>query len=201
MLSTAPKADRTALRDAEAVVLPITRAAGSAFAPSGELLAAFTGGHIGWRQFERRYTEEMRARYRADPQLWIDLVEQAASDVGDVVLVCDECGPERPGAGEALARCHRRLLQEFLLAVARGRGLVVDPDTDELDRTLLEARRKAVLAAEGFPLICSVCGRPAGTARAIRGRDGYGYCSEACLEADVARWKAQLWSAGSGRRP
>jgi hypothetical protein len=109
--------------------------------------------------------------------------------------------PERPGAGETRTRCHRWLLKELLLAVARGRGLVVDPDTDELDRTLLEARRKAVLAAEGFPLICSVCGRPAGTARAIRGRDGYGYCSEACLEADVARWKAQLWSAGSGRRP
>jgi endogenous inhibitor of DNA gyrase (YacG/DUF329 family) len=121
--------------------------------------------------------------------------------VGDVVLVCDECGPERPGAGEALARCHRRLLKELLLAVAKSRGLVVDPDTDDLDRTLLEVRRKEVLAAEGLPLTCPICQRPADTARAIRGRDGYGYCSGACLEADVARWKAQLWSAGSGRRP
>jgi hypothetical protein len=143
----------------------------------------------------------MRALYRADAQLWIDLVEQAALEMGDVVLVCDECGPEGSGAGEASARCHRRLLKEFLVAVARGRGLVVDPDTDELDRTLLEARRKAVLAAEGLPLTCPVCRRPADTVRAIRGRDGYGYCSEACLEADVARWKAQLWSPGSGRRP
>ena len=114
MLSTAPGADPAARRDSEAVVLHVTRAAGSAFAPSAELLADFTAGRLGWRQFERRYTEEMRALYRADPQLWIDLVEQAALDVGDVVLVCDECGPERPGAGEAFARCHRRLLKDLL---------------------------------------------------------------------------------------
>jgi hypothetical protein len=143
----------------------------------------------------------MRALYRADSQLWVDLVEQAAFEEGDVILVCDECGPERPAADEAGARCHRRLLFDLLRAVAADRGLVVDPDTDELDRTLLEARRKTVLAAEGLPLTCPACNRPADTARAIRGRDGYGYCSEACLEADVARWKAQLWSAGSGRRP
>jgi hypothetical protein len=43
----------------------------------------------------------MRALYRADPRLWIDLVEQAAFKVGDVTLSCDECGPELPGAGEA----------------------------------------------------------------------------------------------------
>ena len=201
MLSTAPKADRTALRDAEAVVLPITRATGSAFAPSADLLADCTAGRAGWRRFERRYREEMRAEYRADPQVWIDLVEQAALEVGDVVLVCGECGRERPEASEALARCHRRLLKELLNVVARDRGLVVDPDTDELDRTLLEARRREVLTADGVPLTCPVCHRPADTARAIRGRAGYGYCSEACLETDVARWRSQMWSAGSGRRP
>lgn len=201
MLYTAPKADPAAWRDSEAVVLPVTRAAGSALAPSADLLADFTSARIGWRQFEGRYTDEMRALYRADPQLWIDLVEQAAFDVVDVILVCDECRPERPGAGEALARCHRRVLKALLIAVAVDRGLMVDPDTDALDRTLLEVRRKEVLAAEGFPLTCRICQRPTDIARAIRGRDGYGYCSEACLEADVARWKAQLWSAGSGRRP
>jgi hypothetical protein len=190
-----------AWRGSEAVELDVTRAAGSAFAPSAALLADFTAGRVGWRQFERRYTEEMRARYREDSQLWIDLVEQAAFEVGDVILVCDECGPERPEAGEAFARCHRRLLKALLIAVAKDRGLMVDPDTDALDRTLLEVRRNEVLAAEGVPLTCPVCQRPADTVRAIRGRDGYGYCSEACLEADVARWKAQLWSAGSGRRP
>jgi hypothetical protein len=85
--------------------------------------------------------------------------------------------------------------------VAKDRGLMVDPDTDALGRALLEVRRQEVLAGEGLPLTCPVCQRPADTARAIRGRDGYGYCPEACLEADVARWKAQAWSAGSGRRP
>ena len=201
MLYTATAEAPDAARGAEAVVLPVTRAAGSAFAPSAALLADLTAGRAGWRQFERRYTDEMRVRYREDPQLWIDLVEQAALDVGDVVLICGECRPERPGTGEAFARCHRRLLKELLLAVATDRGLMVDPDTDALDRTLLEARRREVLTAEGFSLTCPVCRRPAGTALAIAGRDGYGYCSEACLEADVARWKAQLWSAGSGRRP
>ncbi|HEX2325428.1 MAG TPA: hypothetical protein VHQ00_08505, partial [Chloroflexota bacterium] len=143
-------------------------------------IADFTAGSIGWRQFERRYTVEMRLLYRADPQLWIDLVEQAAFEVGDVVLVCDECGPERPGTGEAFARCPRRVLKELLIAVAVDRGLMVDPVTDALDRTLLEARRKEVLAAEGFPLTCPICHRPAETARAVRGRDGYGYCSAPC---------------------
>jgi uncharacterized protein YeaO (DUF488 family) len=200
MLNTAPTAALASRHDSEAAVLPVTRAAGSAFAPSAGLLADFRAGRAGWRQFERRYTEEMRARYRADPQLWIDLVEQSAFEVGDVILVCDECGPERPEAGEASARCHRRVLKELLIAVAADCGLMVDLDTDALDRTLLEARRKEVLAAEGFPLTCPVCTRPAGTARAIRGRDGYGYYSQACLDAEVARWKAQLWSAGSGRR-
>ena len=201
MLYTAPAGDPATLRETEAVVLPVTRAAGSAFAPSAALLADFTAGRAGWRQFERRYTAEMRASYRADPQLWIDLVEQAALGVGDVVLVCGECGPERAGAGEAFARCHRRLLKELLVAVAADQGLLVDPDTDPLQRTLLEVRRKAVLAARGFPLTCPECHRPADTARVIAGRDGYGYCSEACLEADVARWRSRMWSAGSGRRP
>ena len=201
MLYTAPAVDQVPRRGPETVVLPVTRAAGSAFAPSAGLLADFAAGWTGWRRFERRYTEEMRALYRADPQLWIDLVEQAALDAGDVVLVCGECGPERPGAGEALARCHRRLLKALLVAVAAERGLVLDPDTDDLQATLLEARRKRVLVAEGVPLTCPICRRPADTARAIRGRDGYGYCSEACLDEDVARWRAQMWSAGSGRRP
>src|SRR5262245_37479449 len=114
MLYTAHTADPAARRDSEALVLAVTRAAGSAFAPSAALLADFTAGRAGWRQFERRYTEEMRAAYRTDPQLWIDLVEQAAFDVGDVILVCDECGPERPEAGEALGRRHRRLLRGLL---------------------------------------------------------------------------------------
>jgi hypothetical protein len=64
MLSTAPAEDPDASRATETVVLPVTRAAGSAFAPSAALLADFTAGRAGWRRFERRYPEEMRARYR-----------------------------------------------------------------------------------------------------------------------------------------
>ena len=35
---------------------PVTRAAGSAFAPAAVLLTDFPDGRAGWRQFERRYT-------------------------------------------------------------------------------------------------------------------------------------------------
>jgi uncharacterized protein YeaO (DUF488 family) len=151
MLYTASTVDR---RAHYGTVLEVTRAAGSAFAPSAALLADFTAGRCGWRRFERRYTEEMRAHYRRDPSVWIDLVEQAAVDVGDVTLVCDECGPQPPGGGEARVRCHRRILRELLVAVAADRGVLVDPDTGGLEATLLEARRARVRAAEGWPLTC-----------------------------------------------
>ena len=138
----------------------------------------------------------MRERYREDPQLWVDLVEQAA--VEDVTLVGEAPAPE---GDEGRVRCHRRVLFELLCAVAKDVGVWVDPAMEELELALLEIRRNTVLQARGIPLICPVCHRPATPERALSGRPGYGYCSEACLEADVARWKAQLWSAGSGRRP
>ncbi len=67
MLYTAPAVGPDERRGSEAVILAVTRAAGSAFAPSAELLADGPAGRAGWRQFERRYTAEMRASYRADP--------------------------------------------------------------------------------------------------------------------------------------
>jgi hypothetical protein len=54
MRSTAPTVDPEARRDSAAVVRPVTRAAGSAFAPSAVLLTDFPDGRAGWRQFERR---------------------------------------------------------------------------------------------------------------------------------------------------
>jgi hypothetical protein len=200
MLYAAHKADREVRYGAKAVVLRVTRAAGSAFAPSAGLFAGSAAGRLGWRQVERRHTEEMRALYRADPRLWFDPVEQAALDAGDVVLVCGECGPERPEAGEALAHCHRRLLKGLLVAVAADRGLMVDPDADDLQVALLQARRTAVLAAEGVPLTCPVCGRPAVTARAIARRGGYGHCSPACLDSAGAEGTGQAAAAASRAR-
>jgi uncharacterized protein YeaO (DUF488 family)/endogenous inhibitor of DNA gyrase (YacG/DUF329 family) len=168
----------------------------SAFAPSPELAADVATGRCGWRQLERRYTAEMREHYRADPELWIDLVEQAA--VEDVTLAGE---PRAPEGDEGRVRCHRRVLYDLLCAVAKDVGVWIDPEIEEIDRALLEMRRKEVMRERGLPLTCPVCSRPAGTALAIRGRDGYGYCSQACLDADVARWKAQLQTPGSGRRP
>jgi hypothetical protein len=184
------------------IVLAVTRAAGSTFAPSAGLLADFRAGRCGWRQLERRYTQEMRDHYRRDPSVWIDLVEQAAVDVGDVTLVCDECGPEPPGGGEARVRCHRRILRELLLAVAADRGLLVDPDIGGLEATMLEARRAQVLAGEGLPLTCPECQRPAPAALAVAGFEReLGYCSERCSEVAAARRRALMATPGSGRRP
>lgn len=168
----------------------------SAFAPSAELQADVDAGRCGWRQLERRYTQEMRERYRADPELWVDLVEQAAGE--DVTLVGE---PQAPEGDETRVQCHRRILYDLLCGVAKDVGVWIDPDMDALDRSLLEMRRIEVLRERGYPLTCPVCSRPADTALAIRGRDGYGYCGQACLDADVARWKAQLQTPGSGRRP
>jgi uncharacterized protein YeaO (DUF488 family)/endogenous inhibitor of DNA gyrase (YacG/DUF329 family) len=192
MLYTAGRSDRSAHRG---TVLDVA-APTSAFAPSPALQADVAAGRCGWRQLERRYTAEMRERYHTDPELWVDLVEQAA--VEDVTLVGE---PKAPEGDETRVHCHRRILFDLLCAVAKDVGVWIDPEMEALDRALLEMRRVVVMRERGYPLTCPVCSRPADTALAIRGRDGYGYCSQACLDADVARWKAQAWTAGSGRRP
>jgi hypothetical protein len=61
----------------------------------------------------------MRALYRRDTALWVDLVEQAA--VMAVVLAGDVEGDEDR------VWCARRLLKEMLLEVAWDRGLRIDP--------------------------------------------------------------------------
>jgi hypothetical protein len=127
--------------------------------------------------------------------LWVDLVEQAM--VMDVVLVGDL------GDEEETVWCARRLLKEMLLDVAWDRGLPLDPDTAEIDLPQLQMRRKAVLAAEGLPLECPMCHRPANTALAVVDEPGRGYCSEACLDKASAAWKFanERKQYESGRRP
>ena len=98
-------------------------------------------------------------------------------------------------------RCPRRVLFDLLVAVAADRGLLVDPETDALQVTLLEVRRRQVLVAAGLPLTCPVCRRPASAGLAIPGRDGYGYCSTACRELEGARRRARLWTPDSARAP
>jgi hypothetical protein len=129
----------------------------------------------------------MRALYRRDKSLFIDLVEQAA--VMDVVLVGGL------GDDEDTVWGARRLLKEMLLDVAWARGLPLDPDIGEIDLPQLEQRRKAVLTAEGLPLECPVCHRPASTALALadvprRGLRGEAEGrSEACLDKASTSWK------------
>ena len=76
----------------------------SAFSPSPGLRAGVAGGRCGGRQPGRRSTEEMGERYREDPRLWVDLVEQAAGE--DVTLVGGAPAPEGAERGEAAERLH-----------------------------------------------------------------------------------------------
>jgi hypothetical protein len=192
MLSTA---SRAAAASRPGIVVDVTAAGGGPFAPSAALEAALRSRRIGWRQFERAYTEEMRTLYRRDKALFVDLVEQAAEM--DVILV------GAFGDDEGTVWCARRLLKGMLLEVAWDRGLRIDLDTEGLDVQLLEIRRKEVLAAEGLPLGCPVCHRPANTALAVVDKPGRGYCSHACLDKASAQWKAanERKQNGSGRRP
>lgn len=196
MLSTAPK---TSTFPADSIIVDVTSTGGGPFAPSAELEDALRARRIGWRQFERAYTEEMRALYRRDKTLFVDLVEQAAEM--DVILVGVV---EPPVEGdEDTVWCARRLLRDILLEVAWDRGVLIDPSLEGLEVQLLEIRRTEVLAAEGVPLECPVCRRPASTALAIRDSPGRGYCSEACLNQARASWKAanERKQYESGRRP
>jgi hypothetical protein len=192
MLSTASNA---AAGSRSGIRVDVTSAGGGPSAPSAALEAALRSQRIGWRQFERAYVDEMRALYRRDKSLFVDLVEQAM--VMDVVLVGEF------GDDEETVWCARRLLKEILLDVAWDRGLPLAPDMEDIDLPQLAARRKAVLAAEGLPLECPVCHRSADTALALVDEPGRGYCSRACLEKAAAIWKAanERKLYGSGRRP
>jgi len=101
-----------------ATVVEVTRTKRSPFAPSQALLDDYKAGRATWTEYERRYTDEMRTAYRADPAPWRALIDLAAA--GDVVLTCYEAGDE------ATVKCHRRLLATMLRAVAAARGTSLD---------------------------------------------------------------------------
>src|SRR5262245_56109734 len=116
----------------------------------------------------------MRALYRADPRRWIDLAEPAAFEVGDVIRGGDECGPERPGAGEALARCHRRMPKALLIAVPTVRVSRSPRTRAPSSGRYWKCGGERCSPPRGSHPPARSCQRPADTARGIRGRDGYG---------------------------
>jgi len=108
---------RIGTRDPDA--LDVTRKSGgptgSAFAPSWRLLApyldkrragALTGAD--WAEYVERYTEEMRASYRAHPEAWAWLLSRPR-----IVLTCYCTDPER---------CHRRVLARILVRLGAEDG-------------------------------------------------------------------------------
>jgi len=103
--------------------LDVTRKSGTqeglCFAPSWALLRQAhpkLGGKMSWAEYEKRYTAEMRASYRANLPVW-----QALLGRQRVVLVCYCSDPDR---------CHRTVLARILGhcgALVRGEIPGVEP--------------------------------------------------------------------------
>jgi len=99
--------------------IAITRTARSVFAPSQQLLDDYKQGRCTWEEYEVRYRAEMRALYQRNPQVFHDLIDQAAEE--DVTLLCYE------GGDEHAVKCHRRLLKQYLFKVADHYDRLIDP--------------------------------------------------------------------------
>src|SRR5688500_3142083 len=96
----------------------VTRTRSSPFSPSRQLLDDYKSTHMPWETFESRYMQEMRDLYAQDPTPFHALIDRAARE--DVVLTCWEKGDE------STVLCHRRPLKDFLVHLARSRGLEID---------------------------------------------------------------------------
>ena len=116
MLYTARKFDKAHWHG---TAIEVTRTRKSPFSPTRALLETYKAGGLTWEEFSQRYLDEMQRLYAADPQPFHDLVERAARE--DVTLTCWE------GGDEETVLCHRRLLRDFLAAIAAQRGLRILP--------------------------------------------------------------------------
>ncbi len=114
MLSTGRKFDKP---PHGTVKIDVTRTRGSILAPSKQLIGEYKAGTASWEDFERRYLQEMRSQYAAEPKPFHDLIDRAARE--NVILTCWEKGDE------ATILCHRRLLKDFLIGISAERGLQI----------------------------------------------------------------------------
>lgn len=96
--------------------LDVTRKGESVFGPSWELLTPFLErrrlrplGEGDWAEYAAKYTVEMRRSYHEHRAWWDDLLERS-----EVTLCCYCTNPER---------CHRTVLAELVIAVAKSRGI------------------------------------------------------------------------------
>lgn len=82
---------------------------GSYFAPTWGLVSSYKQGNITPEQYKQVYLAKLRSLYRKHKQVFIDLLKR-----DEVILAC-YC---RPGTF-----CHRKVLVEVLLAVAKANGI------------------------------------------------------------------------------
>ena len=87
---------------------------GRFFAPSERLLSAYKYRGLSWEQYERHYLAEMQALYEKFPARFLDLLKR-----DEITLVCYEAQPDH---------CHRRVLAEVLVAIAKDHGIEVSLD-------------------------------------------------------------------------
>ena len=116
MLYTARKFDKAAWHGA---AIEVSRTRKSFFAPSQELFDDYKASRADWAEYERRYPAELRAKLAENPQPFLELIDRATRE--DVTLTCWEKGDEDT------VHCHRRLLRDFLAALARDRGIEILP--------------------------------------------------------------------------
>jgi hypothetical protein len=96
-------------------VMDISPYSGSPLSPSGELMDAWWGDKITWKEFVERYFQEIFSNPHAKEI--IDLLIESSQKM-DIWLICDE--KEYP--------CHRYLIKSIVERVHMERGL-----TDNLD--------------------------------------------------------------------
>lgn len=87
-------------------------------APTWELVMGSKRGLITWEQYTEGYLAKLRQEYAKDKSPFVEAVNLAAQSS---ICLCCYCSREKAQAG----RCHRVLLAEVLVKVARSMGITL----------------------------------------------------------------------------
>jgi len=125
----------------DAHVVDVSHRAGSPLSPSFELMDAWSGDDIPWKEFVERYLEEISSRPLAN-ELMKQIIE--SSQKMDIWILCEE--KEYP--------CHRYLIKYLVERVHFERGLMesFDDYVEEYQR-FKNKRRSQIISGHSRPLL------------------------------------------------